>query len=110
MLHTYRSLHGGLQVEAVFHVGVQAGMLLVCAHMRACQIVCKGSKASCKVHVLHVPHVRHALHVPHLGRVLHVEHVGVDAPTAHLVCELARAVRSAPGCGRCWARKDGNEA
>jgi len=60
-------LHGGFQVEALFHVGVQAGMLLICAHVRACQIVCKGSKASCKVHVLHVPRVRHVLHVPHAG-------------------------------------------
>ena len=68
-------LHGGFQVEALFHVGVQAGVLLICAHVRAChcahvracQMVCKGSKASCKVHVLHVPRVRHVLHVPHAG-------------------------------------------
>ena len=39
-----------------------------------------------------------------------MEHVGVDAPTACLVCDLPRVVRPAPGCSRCWARKDGNEA
>ena len=65
MIHTYRSwmaiqvkhmpihvryiqvLHGGFQVEALFHVGVQAGVLLICAHVRTCAHVrwsAKGAK------------------------------------------------------------------
>ena len=46
-LEAYRpqGLHGALQVEPLFHIGVQARMLLHCGRRGACESVSKGSKA-----------------------------------------------------------------